>query len=131
MALIEFKNKPDLTTPITADALNHNFNEVAVQDSGWLPLSLMNNWASLGSSWLTPSYRKINNQVFIRAIIGGGILNSICAILPEGYRPLGTQYLVSATSINEGGVIRITSDGNIRVQNDVDWIDIEVSFLIN
>lgn len=27
MALIEFKNKPDLTTPITADALNHNFNE--------------------------------------------------------------------------------------------------------
>ena len=128
MALIEFKNKPDLTTPITADALNHNFNEVAVQDSGWLPLSLINNWASLGTSWPTPSYRKINNQVFIRAIIGGGTLNSICATLPEGYRPIGTQYLVSATSVNTGGVIRITTDGNIRVQNDADWVDLEFSY---
>ena len=28
MALIEFKNKPDTTTPINADNLNHNFNEL-------------------------------------------------------------------------------------------------------
>ena len=28
MALIEFKNKPDLTTPINADNLNFNFQEV-------------------------------------------------------------------------------------------------------
>ena len=28
MALIEFKNKPDATTPINADNLNHNFNEL-------------------------------------------------------------------------------------------------------
>ena len=37
MALIEFKNKPDLTTPITADALNHNFNELlnkSISESG-------------------------------------------------------------------------------------------------
>ena len=29
MALIEFKNKPDMSTPITADNLNHNFNELS------------------------------------------------------------------------------------------------------
>lgn len=28
MALIEFKNKPDTTTPMTADNINHNFNEL-------------------------------------------------------------------------------------------------------
>lgn len=28
MALIEFKNKPDLSTPINADNLNNNFNEL-------------------------------------------------------------------------------------------------------
>lgn len=28
MALIEFKNKPDTSTPINAENLNHNFNEL-------------------------------------------------------------------------------------------------------
>lgn len=138
MQKINFENKPSTNSPINATNLNalqdnveDAIDEVTTQDSGWQPLSLINNWTSLGTSWLTPSYRKINNQVFIRAIIGGGTLNSICATLPEGYRPAGTQYLVSATSVNTGGVIRITTDGNIRVQNDADWIDIEVSFLID
>lgn len=32
MALIEFENKPSTNTPINADNLNHNFNEVNVKD---------------------------------------------------------------------------------------------------
>ena len=31
MALIEFKNKPDTTTPINANNLNYNFKELSEQ----------------------------------------------------------------------------------------------------
>ncbi len=159
MALIEFKNKPDTTTPINADNLNHNFNEldtklaetgdkignlsdletvdksnvvdaineVKINDTGWIPLTLINNWAIHGSQWQQPAYRKVNNEVFVRGLVSGGIANSVCANLPSGYRPGKTTYFIAAS--DEGvGKGTIAANGDLTVESYTIWIDLEFSY---
>lgn len=161
MALIEFKNKPDTSSPINANNLNNNFNElntninntddkigdlndlettnksstvVAINelnaktdDSGWINMSLINGWASHGTQWQQPSYRKIGNQIFIRGLISGGNNDSICANLPSAYRPSKITYFNSASG---EGVARgtISTNGNLTIESYTDWVDLEFSY---
>lgn len=55
MALIEFKDLPDTTTPLTADNLNNNFNEVS-KDKIY-----STNETNTGKIWIDnkPIYRKV------------------------------------------------------------------------
>ena len=104
MEKINFKDLPSTETPIDSTNLNNlqdnvenAINEVKINDTGWIPLTLINNWAIHGSQWQQPSYRKVNNEVFVRGLISGGIANSVCANLPSGYRPRKTTYFIVAS----------------------------------
>lgn len=53
MALIEFKNLPDTSTPLSAENLNHNFNELSNRDARSTEEQVIGTW--LGK----PLYRKV------------------------------------------------------------------------
>lgn len=79
MALIEFKNLPDTTTPINAQNLNNNFNECGA-DTGWITLNSV------------IKYRKIGKIVYIAGLsqnnvtVGGDVYITI-GTLPTNFKP--------------------------------------------
>ena len=131
MELIEFKNLPNTDTPINAENLNHNFNELVAEDSGWINMELINNWGSYTDPYQRAQYRKIGNQVFLRGMILGGKNDTDCVILPEGFRPLFNIYLPIA---HDGGVIRtrIYPTGAIKIPEYSNWVSLNgLSFFID
>lgn len=75
-------------------------------DSGWLNVGqfgqdafFQNGWFNFAQSWQAASYRKRENQVFLRGLVSGGAIGQAIFTLPVGYRPLAaTMYAGIATS---------------------------------
>lgn len=124
MALIEFKDLPDTTTPLNASNLNNNFNECYKADTGWQNISYINTYSSYdstGTNYNPLQYRKIGNQVFIRGMIESTTTNPIgyyaaAGVLPSSARPSKGVYFVV---ISAGGQIstNVEPNGEIRVFN--------------
>lgn len=123
----EIGNLSDLETVDKSDIVNA-INEVKINDTGWIQLTLINGWGSHGTQWQQPSYRKVNNEVFVRGLISGGIANSVCANLPSGYRPRKTTYFIAASDSGNLASGTIAASGNLTVENYTEWIDLEFSY---
>lgn len=131
MALIEFKDLPDTTTPLTAANLNNNFNECYKADSGWQDMTLINNWGTYTQNYQKAQYRKIGNQVFLRGMIISGSNNTYATVLPEGYRPAFNIY-APAVDDNGANFVRIYPDGNIKVYSYTNWLSLTgISFFVD
>lgn len=61
--------------------------EPLAADTGWVPLTLLNGWATSGGQ--TPVYRVQGVTVCVLGRVNGGV-GSLVATLPEGARPLQT-----------------------------------------
>ena len=126
MNKIEFKDLPDTSTPYNAETFNllqdnveDAIDEVKINDTGWIQLTLINGWGSHGTQWQQPSYRKVNNEVFVRGLISGGIANSVCANLPSGYRPRKTTYFIAASGSGNLAGGTIAASGNLTDRKSV------------
>lgn len=130
MALIEFKDLPDTSTPLNASNLNNNFNECYQADSGWIDMQLKNSWATYTQNYQKAQYRKIGNQVFIRGLINGGSANTDFVQLPTGYRPSLITYL---PVVDDAGanVIKVSADGNLRAYSYTAYIALSGSFFVD
>lgn len=63
------------------------FSIVAFKDTGWINLTIVNNWAA-GAGASTPQYRKIGSVVYLRGsvVADGDETNVAFATLPEGFQ---------------------------------------------
>lgn len=107
--MIEFKDLPNTSTPINAENLNNNFNEVG-KDSGWTSLNDV------------IKYRKLGKVVYIignsggNVTIGNGEYTDV-GILPENCRPtLTVPFVAHYVGGNQVGQSNyITPDGAIKM----------------
>lgn len=96
---------------VDADAALDTRLDTLEADSGWLTLALVNSWAVSGG--LTPQYRKINGQVFIRGRVTGGSATTI-ATLPSGYRPAAIRrFACSGGGATDLGNVSVNADGTL------------------
>lgn len=141
MALVTFQNLPNTTTPLNAENLNNNFNEL-VNGTGWLDLPLASGITQYSTATQYKcQYRKIGNQVFVRGCIKGVTANNTTiATLPTGYRPTTTaRYVNGYNAVKGGTILAYETDGDIifvgytsgtSVAN-TDFIYIQTSFFVD
>jgi hypothetical protein len=105
----------------------------AVDDSGWLALTLEHGCANIGGPYTPARYRKLNGRVTIEAFVTGCALNvmgTVIATLPDGFRrdnefpyPVmsnGASPIVGdsyASPFRADGVAMVAADGSITVFN--------------
>ena len=139
MALIEFKDLPDTTTPLNASNLNNNFNECYKEDTGWQNIEYLNTYSSYNANAYNPlQYRKIGNQVFIRGMITSSTTGAVgwyatAGALPSSARPRKSVYCIADDSGTAIGVSVQNDDGGIRVFNvSTGWISLDnINFFID
>ncbi|MGE4953434.1 hypothetical protein AB8894_03590, partial [Yersinia enterocolitica] len=100
---------------IIADA----FGAAQVENTPWIPLTLMNGWTSAGGGG--GKYRKVMGHVEIMLILNAGTTTSptIIANLPVGYRPVNDIYhALGFADIwnNRNPLVSIKANGNISVE---------------
>lgn len=112
-------------------------------DSGWLPLTLLNGVIAYGNGANVPRYRKIGNTVYLTGAVKNITARAtVIATLPEGFRPVNGYPFVQNTS-HENNIAQfirwnITSSGDITMAYDSatdisadDWFPIATSFIID
>lgn len=138
MALIEFQDLPDTTTPLNASNLNNNFNECYKEDSGWQNITYEHTYSSYDASGFNPlQYRKIGNQVFIRGMIKSTAtnptgVNASAGTLPATAKPAKGGYFF-ANNADVPISTNINASGEIRVFNtSTSWIALDgINFFID
>ena len=110
--------------------------EERTQDTGWINLTLQNNWTT-SSSQNTPAYRKKNGVVYLRGLIyaSADTTNRNFATLPTDCLPTGIKNnLYFCTSVN-GNIMRnvqITKNGVLMAPGALEqgqWFQLEgISF---
>lgn len=93
MALVKFKNLPDTSTPLNAENLNNNFEELEekmknkIYDTGWITAAEFEGKTTFNNYCY---YRKKNGFVTVTAransITKAGVYVTITS-LPQGFRP--------------------------------------------
>ena len=91
-----------------------------IDDSGWLPLTLLSGWAKFDNTYSIPQYRKIANIVHLRGLMKGGVVTpyTIIATLPVEYRCLKQDLFVGYGS-NGAYRLTINPDGNIKTGDNI------------
>lgn len=98
---------------LTAALLNTHLRDNLLYlkgDTAWIAPTLLNAWANYGAPHAFAGYRKIDDTVRLRGLVGAGA--GTIFTLPVGYRP--TADLVFVVDTNSGhGRCDITSNGNV------------------
>lgn len=96
--------------PIT-DQVNANAADiVAAKPTLWTPVTFMNGFSNYGSGFQTVQYRKIGDIVYVRGLMAGGALSTICFQLPVGFRPPAHMQFPSSSS-GAIATLQINNDG--------------------
>lgn len=76
-------------------------------------VGFQNGWANFAGPW-PASFRKVNNIVYLRGVIGGGAFAVPAFALPVEFRPpIGRSYLFSANSVYTPGTIQVDPTGAV------------------
>ena len=155
MALIEFKDLPDTTTPVTAENLNNNFEELdnkidnLIEEDSWTPtISAWNETApTLTYTSRRGYYKKIGNIVFFDFYIRAKITalngtNNYAQITGLPYASINHGFGSQAGSIgalysavyNPHDTKFIISGDNIRIQHSygaeaAKWVVTSTSYM--
>uniref|UniRef100_A0AAU6W1W8 Tail fiber protein n=1 Tax=Pseudomonas phage Touem01 TaxID=3138548 RepID=A0AAU6W1W8_9VIRU len=113
---------------------------VAEDDTGWVPLNLINGWMNYGSSGVQvqapAAYRRIGKRVTLRGAIKNpglsGYNNSNFARLPTGLYP-GRQIQMILNNVDKPCPVKVQTDGFLYLVGvDATWLALDsVSFLID
>lgn len=136
MALINFKDLPDTTTPINSTNLNNNFDELAEINNANLinqnsVISITpttgSNYSAYGNSW----YYKKGTKVHVHIGVQGLTANSYVTLftLPAGYRPRSIIPIVgfgSSFSVIVAG--QIYTNGEITIYSTSSYCAFETEF---
>lgn len=92
--------------------------DAVVVDYSWTVLTLSNAWASFGSGFEVPSYRKIGDEVEVRGLMKHATTTTIgvFATLPVGFRPPLTRQF---PGVDSGGIadLRVANTGALSIQS--------------
>ena len=112
-----------------------SINPQATLDTGWIPLTLEDNWVQYSSQYGVPVYRKIGKTVYLRSLIKNGT-GSVVATLPVGFRPSWQVLTVAQTAGNADDDqcrVDIATDGRILAYSyHSSWLSLgNISFLVD
>lgn len=87
----------------------------ALNITTWVDVSsFSNSWVNYGGAYANAAYYKDQNGfVYLRGLIKSGTNAQTAFTLPAGYRPSGTNFLVSNSNGNFGS-INVLSDGSVQ-----------------
>lgn len=111
------KGNPYTLVDIIKDIKN-NFGDNN-NDQDWDNLTLLNGWVNSGlPSYPTAQIKKIDNHVYIKGFIKGGLTTAwtIISNLPSKYRPTQNRIF---TTLSNGGIsyLELTTTGNLQFGN--------------
>lgn len=87
----------------------------------WHPLTLVNSWTSVGTSFGTPSYAvSAQGIVYLKGGIGGGTSGTTAFTLPANARPAQIDDLVSYGHANSAVALYVYPAGDVHPQDDID-----------
>lgn len=66
---------------------------LALQDTGWIAMPLINSWVDYGAPFATAAYRRMHGVVYLKGTVKNGVA-PVVATLPAGFRP-AAQLLVT------------------------------------
>ena len=104
------------TSTIAATNVQSAIAEVVADSSPpWLALTLTSPWAHYGAPYGPVWYRKVNDEVQLRGLVSTGVVGTVIATMPVGYRP---QYEpIFTVSAGAGvGEIRVNTAGQVVYQ---------------
>jgi hypothetical protein len=127
MAIVRPVTKTKIQTvewgiPIT-DEVNRLTTLTAV--GAWTNAVLQNGWVNLGAGWPTAQYRKVNDMVHIRGMVGNGTAaGAPIFTLPAGFRPPSALQIATVTGSGVIGVTTLNTDGTVQasVGNNGSWM---------
>lgn len=116
---------------------SNNSAWVALHDpaavTDWAALTLQNSWVSFGGAFATPSYRLINNVVYVKGGVKSGTTTAgtVIATLPSGFRPAESRKIVTMITGSALGSLDVTSAGAITINvANATYTSLDFSFAI-
>lgn len=126
MALIEFKNLPDTSTPLNAENLNNNFNELNDSIEELKESNVYSEEEQVIGIWLNgkPLYRKIYSGKAPDLMNTVAYLNNINMIYVRGWLalPTGTQQMVGGyiDNVNYSDVV-LSAENELKLYVSSAW----------
>lgn len=92
---------------------------IRTQDD-WIAPTLINGFASFGSTWELPGYRKQGREVVLRGLVKGGATASTVLVLPAAYAPPAGVHLATIAD-NQAATLQVHADGSVRLSAAVSY----------